>query len=231
MLKGKSLAFSDLIWQCFTGHSYNDSHWYMANQIIIIILFVLFKIVKESNWDITLILIVGLCFIIQYSRGTVACAGWFNYELSTVVARLPEILPFAIWGLSMHKFEERINKKSRNYIVAILVCILYVVWTLPFPEPQGFMYQGYKVFLGSVALSTAMIWLPIRNVKCINYLSKYTLGLYCVHMLIGEELSYVLDKNGVFYLRSPVFCLLIYIVSLLVAVGIGHIPILKKIVC
>ncbi len=236
-LSDKNLSIRDLIWQCFIGHSYNWSLWFISNQIMVLIIIWLVHLIRSNvGRNAVLIILFGLCIISQ-------CEGWqnillphLNLELSTVVARIPEVLPFAILGIFVKKIETRISstyKITNNYKLYMAIMLLfapYILNQINVESVVGLGYGGWKNLFGALALSIAFVVIPMRNIKVVDFLSKYSMGLYCVHMMVGESYQIVLSYLGIGFGRTALDCFFIWAISLIIATIMGRIPYIKKIV-
>lgn len=228
---GRDLSLEDLFWQCITGHSYNETLWFLATSIIVTtIIYLLFIIKKPELRNIFLIMLFFVCFVLQYQGITVKWSNYLTPELETVVTRIPEMLPFAIIGLMIKKCQKYLPKKWVSYFSAIMFFAPFIIYTLPLVDPPGFMYQGYSVFLGSLTISIAFIILPIKNIKFVDYLSKYTLGVYCIHKMVGETVNAIANYMG-YEISQMGACIVIFAISFLGAIIMGQIPVIKKLVC
>lgn len=238
-LSDKNVSIRDLIWQCFIGHSYNWSLWFISNQIMVLIIIWLVHLIFRSNVgrNVVLIILFGLCIISQ-------CEGWqnillphLNLELSTVVARIPEVLPFACLGIFVKKAEtiigstyKKITSNYKLYMAIILLFVPYILHEINVESVVGLGYGGWKNLFGALALSIAFVIMPMRNIKVVDFLSKYSMGLYCVHMMVGESYQIVLSYLGIEFGRTALDCFFIWAISLIIAIIIGQIPYVKKIV-
>jgi surface polysaccharide O-acyltransferase-like enzyme len=101
---------------------------------------------------------------------------------------------------------------------------------------SGFGYNGLMqicvaILIVTVAYLFPLEWIPQTIKKMIIGISKYTLGIYCIHLLVIHYLNYIMDSIGITmyrYLPSVIAFLLSLLLSYLIALLPFHLS--KKLV-
>lgn len=233
------LSFNDLLWQMFTGHSYNTAMWFNVVLAFLTILFLACKL--SSKYSSSVIVLISLLAIFMQSSGLNNVFMSYRSELNFPLGRIAEMIPFAGFGLMLYTsyantilpskggFLSSFLVLFRNSRFLILFILLYVFVGilsrgLYCSEIYDYHYSGIKLFLCSVVLVAVFLFMPMQALskpvkKVITFLSRYSMGVYCVHMLVGSILGLVEIKFSPFYLS-----ILIYALSLLLCYSISKIP-------
>lgn len=97
------------------------------------------------------------------------------------------------------------------------------------PRAEGFGYSGIQGICIAVLLVLAAALFPLDNLPArikniILAVSRYTLGIYCMHRLAGTFIRFVFAKAGI---MSDTFlmCVLIYIVCYAVSAVLYQVPV------
>ncbi len=212
----KTLPISCFFWQLTTGHSVilNPSMWFQVDLIAITILFAfLFIYLREKVYPILIVLLV-ISFFIQYLGWNFHLWSAMRDELRYPLGRLIEMLPYACAGILAAHVSNL--TQSSFHVIEMLKCflrngpihyrlIMTFFWggsyfffkkILSIPTPNGFDYCGLQLFLSSLSLVTFVFMIPdyafVHNAKVeisCKILTKYTLGIYCAHRLVGKLLT------------------------------------------
>ena len=96
------------------------------------------------------------------------------------------------------------------------------------PAVPGFQYSGVFNLGFAVAVVLFVYSLPAVNLsaafkRIVLFVSRYTLGVYCMHNLIGKLLTSVFNKFGIIF-DGFLLCIVIYILCYGIAWGISKIP-------
>lgn len=228
------LPISNLFWQLFTGHSknLNPSMWYQTVLIVLtIVFFIIFKYLSQKMALYVLILVAFLSLFLQYSSLNYSFFGELRYELKYPLGRICEMLPYAVIGVFLCKYD--IYDKIRHRVLAVffsalLLCALLLL-TKKLPDRDDFSYSGLIPVLIAISCVNIAIIIPINEIfssgiiSIIDKTTDYTMGIYCVHRMIGKFLFILLKKLG---FRSGTFfsCLLVYMISYLLCALIDKIP-------
>lgn len=234
-----SPSIQDFLYQLLFGHSkyINASMWYQVDLIIITYVYVLlYKYLKNKKGTICICIISIFAIALQYTGINYTIFKDLVVELKYPLGRLLEVIPYATIGILLAKFN--INKYANKKIIHTILPILSIIIFCFLCKYEakinvmGFYYQGLLILTKSVTLFITFYFLPIGNVaekvkKIIIYLSQYTLGVYCIHKLIGLILEQFINNklNG-----TMEYCIIIFILSYIVIWIISFIPlkIIKK---
>lgn len=224
------VSIKDFFFQLFLGHSshLNASMWYQIDLLLITIMFILVFKVFTTNTAIWILKAIGLFSIImQYTGLNFLIFNKCIYEIKFPLGRLCEITPAAIVGflLGYYRIVELLEKRKGLIIVEFLLILGMLYKFDIFTSVEGFGYQGLDILVKSIVLFIIFDLFPFEKLpsiirKSIHRLTKYTLGIYCMHRMVGSLLNiFFMDK---FNLEKNTFteCLLIYalcyIVSMLI---------------
>lgn len=242
LIQGKT----DFVWQLLFGHSYNATLWFQVNLIVLTILFwIIFKVLKQGMALIVTMVLGYFALYLQYAevlRSVLSkivwpesiMGGYFseNYVIWTV-GRLVEMVPYAVIGIIAGKIKIIDTKKTyRIYILIGSYLLLNLFNKCNFFKPiDGFGYQGMQgIFVGSLLLilfsNLPFEKIPLIAKKVIFEISKYTMGIYFMHRLVGM-VFYKTPLNGWLKMRQGTIydCCIIFIASYVIARVIYKIPI------
>ncbi len=234
----------DFFWQAFTGHreNINPSMWFQFDLIILsCISFACFRCVGGSKRAVLIVsasmVIFGL--MMQYTGWNYALFDDLRYELKFPLGRLCETLPYVGIGLSLFCLLPPKNpdiaqclpwKHSSLVVLAIGLIMFCVGWVLPWPGvTEGFCYGGLKILWMTIALyfmfnALNTVFISERVTNLIVYLSKYALGVYCIHRLVGRTAIIVLEKMDILVERDFFFACGVFVLSLVVCILASYLP-------
>lgn len=172
-----------------------------------------------------------LALIMQYSGVNYALFSEMRYELKWPLGRTCEMIPYAVIGFYFSYYE--IEKKlERRRVVTLCSIIALIILIFKFPAilvTLGFGYSGIRTIGISVLLVVFAMLLPFHKApegirRVIMTLSRYTLGIYCMHRLVAYFVYLIYDKIG---LEKYTFsmCILIYIICYIISAVIAKIPV------
>lgn len=229
-------GFHSLFWQILTGHAYhvNTPLWYIAVLLwISLFFFAIFSIFKRKA--VIIIHVIGSCaLILQYS-----CLNYllFNnciFELRYPLGRIAEMFPYAVLGydLSYFNFFDWIKLSEIRCIkfkYGTLCLFIILVFFCRDYHVSGFGYAGFFKIIKALSLLAFFYLLdfkkfPKKIMVILHVLEAHTLGVYCLHYVVGNVLLVIIGKNRV-SLNQYVLCILIYLVCFLFAKAISRIPI------
>ena len=218
----KSIAVSFLA-QLFLGSTINPPMWFHIDLIILTLAFwLIFYKFPEKTAFILLSCCVIFAVAAKYTGLNFLAFGNIPYAFNKyTLGRLCEMIPVAGSGLIFARFN-LMEKLSRHRTAAMIVSVVLgiAVYAAKFPVPaQGFMYQKIYVDIAAI-LMTIFFWLlPFDNIsstvkRLIAGISRLTLGVYCMHMLVGTCIMIAAGYQKATF--SFVECLMIYAVCLAV---------------
>ena len=215
--------------------------------LISALFFVLFRFLSKRNALIVTAVLGVMALVFQYSGLNYLLFADLRYELSYPLGRLSEVLPYASTGIILRYFHADRLLQSRPILSVAAGCILAVLAfaserLYPLPAP-GFSYSGIYLFLKGIAIFAIAIALPLRSLstpaaKTLDILTRYTLGIYCIHRLV-EHILFIspieswLCRTLHIGSTSLAICFVIYLLSYGCCVLISMIPFkpIKQMVC
>ncbi len=227
-------AISELFWQIATGHSakLNPAMWYQCVLIwLTIVFFVICKYAKGRFLNAICIGLVLASLIMQYSGLNLALFNDLAYELKYPLGRFVEMIPYACFGILLREYPKWIERCQYKWIVSLACAgwaVAFCCFNYIFPAAPGFQYSGIFSLGFAVTVVLFVYTLPVGDLSAafkrnILLVSRYTLGIYCMHNLVGKLLTAALNKFGVIY-DGFLICVVIYILCYGVAWGISKIP-------
>ena len=231
---GLSIDFTvrDLLWQLAFG---SDRYlcpqlWFQFDLIVLTALFwIVFRYSKKHSVRIVIALIV-MSLAFQYSGLNIRLFGALAYEVRFSTGRIAEVLPLACIGFLL-AYTEILKPITAHRLFCCIMCI-FSMFTIAsgdlFTRSEGFGYGGTYMIAYSTAVfilfnTLSFTFLPAVAKKVIKALSKYSLGVFCIHYGIGHRMDNLLAKTGI-NINSFVKCIIIYFISLLVSRAISIIP-------
>ena len=227
------VGISDLLWQIATGHSpnLNPSMWFQFVLLVISILFfIVFKLFTRRRALILLYALTVFSIWFQYSGYNSWLFGSLRYELKYPLGRIVEMIPYATLGLSISIFKvfERLQKNRGVYLVLFgILSFLFLLFSQYIPAAPGFGYSNGihlpVVFcIAGFAYLIPLDSIPTKVQKTLQFATNYTLGIYCIHRLIGYSLNSVLFWAGV-KIHHFLLCFIIYLLSFIASFIIAKI--------
>ena len=227
---GIHVGIHNLLWQAFTGHDtiLNPSMWYQLNIIFInIIFYYLFKKFGNKKGYIALVILMLICYALQYSGINYMLFKDLRFELKWPLGRFAEMIPYAVIGVTLKYFDVYEKLKKYRFIIMPLCVVLFLFgFSIPWHEMDDFYFSGLcKPYLALWVITFAY-YAPLEYFsyslkKLMLLFSNFTLGIYCIHRLVNYLLM-------VFKPNLPMLsfekCILIYALSYAICYFINLIP-------
>lgn len=228
-----NITLKDLALQIATGNSpyLNPVMWLIVNEILLLILFGLIIVIAAKFHNVVFIVLMAAAFAIQY-LGITFGAGW-RTEISGVVKMLPEMLPLAVAGFLLAVYGTVAKTKKWWPVTMILSAgvIFLLRYYEVFTDITGNGYAGIKRMVLAIALVLLFAAPPLEKLpesvkKVIDWLTRYALGVFCMHRLISTLLHYLISHRGWIDMETYTFfdCLITYIICYVIALLISLIP-------
>lgn len=218
---------SAIFLQLAFGHSIVPVFWFHWTLILLTFLaFALFKIKPMRLFVAFNIVLMIFAFFCQYSGINSYLFGRFNHEIRWPLGRFLEMLPYFSAGLLIsplviEKFNFFENKRCLRLVISSAAFMLFILLQLvrDIGLRSNFLYAGLVEFGRSVVLTVAFWYLPLevlleRFIKlkvCFDFLTRYTMGVYCLHLIVGKLFTHFFNVENDFLL-----CLFIYAISFFV---------------
>ena len=167
-----------------------------------------------------------------------------NFLRNSYFQPISGYVPYFILGWYLHNFT--FNKKT-NIIIYVLggVGLLYTIFmTYHLSHSQGRALQAYTEISVNVLFASIAIFVLVKTLlmnreekttvisKSVNFISKLSLGIYAIHVMVVKQSYYVFNTNGVnnaFIVVTSIF-FISFIISLIASFLISLIPYVKTIV-
>lgn len=194
-----AIMLDKLGWTLLADHCINTPLWFLWVMFMLTCIFYgIFRVLKPSRGITTLIVLSFISFMLQYSCLNYTLLENLPTELSYPLGRLVEMIPYATAGITLYQINTR-HPGWKQYafqsslVLIILICVKMLIW-LGASDP-GWGYSGLALFVGSVLIFATITYLPYNKLSSIaiariRRLSAYTLGIYCMHILIYEILDW-----------------------------------------
>lgn len=206
--------------------------WFQVNLIYITLLFAVASHFSraESRYNIVLLAVALAALLMQYTGVNTALFSELRYELTFPLGRFFEMLPCAVLGYFAGRYQ--VFQHLRRYWLSLLLLSvpLYELLQLAIVTLHGpFGYSGLVLPLRA-ALFTAVFYvipferLPDCILSFIEHTTRYTFGIYCMHLLVGRLMLMAVAQSGYDFYLLPGHELLIYICCYGVSFVLAHLP-------
>lgn len=228
---------SSILWQLLLGSSMQlCSHlWYQWNLIVLTILtIVLFNWLSEIRAYIVLAALGVIGIVFQYSGINYMLFGELAYEQRYTLGRIAEMLPYVFIGLILSKLIiiEKIKCNRNINIISIIIGIVMFLFGakngLVLSPCEQFGYAGIMYIVVASIIFVVMAILPMDNIweyigKVVKFLSKYSFGVYCVHVIVGKVLEKFMVNYGL-QMNQFAECIVIFGICYIVVYLISLVP-------
>lgn len=218
-----------LLWQEIFGAPVNPPLWFMSNQILLtVIVYLIFKICKSKKQkNIVAFCIIFISLLLQYSGIAYDIINSIKIEngwVAITIGRFIPMITYAMLGILVVNNNLLSSlEKNKKVLVGIFVCLIGTILYACNTEYtiSGFGYEGIVSIILSLCIFLLCYFvpadkLPLRVRKVIVEMSKYTLGIYCIHIMVGASFLNVFEKLNI-EMNSIVLCCLIYLVGYLIS--------------
>lgn len=228
-IKTINVDTSNLILQILTGKGVYGVLWYLLILILLTVLFFfVFHLFRKPIIIIWILAIVAL--IMQYTGINYNFFSLFISEISGSYGCFFEMLPYATIGISMSYFDifAKLQKKRGTVIIISILSGVFLYISDILPQAKGFSNSGLmKIIIAILLVIIAYLfpfkWLPSQISNLIIIISKYSLGVYCIHTLVIHYLTYVAGYTNM-NPNTHFFAIITYGISLMLSVLISYLP-------
>ena len=199
-----SASLKDLAWQLALGHSERltlTQFWFHTDLLLLTAVFFLaFRLVRTPRASVCLAFVsIALGYSVQYSVPAMdAMFGWMPFEAKYPLGRVFSMLPYAGVGFLLAAVKDRLDAASSGMRLSIALMGLWLAaWVIYAPvAPRPVSVVGYEgLNMALIAWGTMAVFyylpfgrLPVVFSKAVLFLSKYCMGVYCIHHLMGKIL-------------------------------------------
>lgn len=195
--------------------------WFLIAQIIDIIVLKIILAYTQNDKQRLIVLIgaVILVFVYEYSGVLFYMFDSAPFETRYPLGRIVECLPQAILGVVYALYIQHKPKATKMLTFVSLLAVTTlskIVAKYYIGAPQGFGYGGVYLTAGAATICIFAINLPdmikgkLRSV--INYIGSATMGIYCMHMLIGWALNVLCPDR--LWQGTLIFDMVIFVIGL-----------------
>ncbi len=218
---GMNIGFDDLLWQIFTGHRLNPPMWFLTVLIALtLVFFIAFSFIDGRKRLIFVFAVSLFSFWVQYSGYNVIWFGNLRFELKYPLGRFFEMIPYASLGYIVAYFDIFNSLKKKRVVFVCLFGILSLIllkYKNLIPPAPGFSYSNNIYLIRVFFLVGFAYLLPFEGIsekskQIVRHIVKFTLGVYCMHWLVGLMLNVLFAGIGM-KIDSFILCVLIYICS------------------
>ena len=219
-----------LLWQMITGHSkeLNPSMWYQFVLIVLtaVVSLLAFKL-KGSKTLVVLAILCVISIVLQETGVNVMLFDGMIFELKYPLGRLAEMIPYAFLGLVASRYQIFHRLKNHHQFLRLIAVggmfvFFCLYWNGHVGQMKGFSYAGDFLFIMTICLLTIAFSFqnegkcPEKVRRVCEQVTQYTLGIYCMHRLVGEIMKHALSFLDL-EINTFLLCLIIYAVSYCVA--------------
>ena len=199
-----SASWKDLLWQLALGHSERLSltqFWFHTDLLFLTAVFFLaFRLVRSQRANVYLALAaIAIGYSVQYAEPAMkAMFGWMSFEAKYPVGRVFSMLPYAGVGILLASVKDRLDAAPPGVRLAVAVMglwlVVWVVYAPVAPRPASVVgYEGINMSLIAWGMMALFYYIPFDRLpafcsKAVLFLSKYCMGVYCIHHLLGKVL-------------------------------------------
>lgn len=198
-----SVGIADLLWQLALGSSKKlcMQFWFHGDLIILTALFfVAFRVVRCARAYFYLAFgAIALGFSLQYTPLNDAMVSWMPFEAKYTIGRLAMMLPYAGTGFLLAAVKDRLDAAPSGMRLTVALFGLWLLWLVMYhnvcPRPQSVVgYAGFDRHFMAWGSLAFFYYLPFDRMpavfsKAVLGVSKYCMGVYCIHLLLGYLMS------------------------------------------
>ena len=217
-----------------TTKTLGSQMWFQAVLVILTAFFAFFfRLVRPRllAWALVVVFLVGV--MMDYSGLNRWLFEGFRYEVCNPLGRVFPMMPYAALGFLLGARPERFDGFSlvrRIFLVILGVGVTAFLLKFDvFVTPPGFYYRGLKMLVVAIGLVTAFRFLPLECTpdafqRGLVWASKFSMGVYFVHIYVGRLLEELVFPHVSVVPRSFSGGCLVFAVSFMLCVAIARIP-------
>ena len=238
-----AVGFKDLLWQLALGSSAKlcMQFWFHGDLIILTaLMFIAFRVVRSASANIYLAFAsIAIGITLQYTPLNDAMFGWMPFEAKYPLGRLAPMLPYAGAGFLLAAAKDRLAAVPPGIKVTAVLFGLWLAWLVVFcdvcPKPRSIPgYAGISLNFTAWGMLFVFYYLPFDRLpavfsKIVLGVSRYCMGVYCVHLLLGQLMfDFVykgtkLESNGL-RIFTVTQCVVVWVLSYLLCWIFSKIP-------
>ena len=217
-----------------TTKTLGSQMWFQAVLVILTAFFaVFFRLIRPQLVAGALVVVFLFGVMMDYSGLNRWLFEGFRYEVCNPLGRVFPMLPYAAIGLLLGARSEAFEGFSaarRIFLVVLGVAVTVFMMKFDvFVTPPGFFYRGLKMLVVALGLVTAFRFLPLERTpvvfqRALVWASKFSMGVYFVHIYVGRLLEEVVFPHVSVVPRSFSGGCIVFAVSFALCVAIARIP-------
>lgn len=219
-----------LLFQMLTGVSgYNPTLWFLANQIYLISIFcVLKKTIKRNSayWIIMSILSI-ICILIQSQ-----CAQciYDDFYLRNTIGRILAIFPVVMVGKIAKVVWIRLKQYENLVVYSILLLLEIIAFVVMFIFTEINEMEKLGISFLLLMIFNSKLWKLLDNHKIFNNgiinISRYTLGVYCLHVIVLSSFQ----RMQIDFKSPYILAVVVYVICVMVCIAISRVVKLRALV-
>lgn len=217
-----------------TTRTLGSQMWFQAVLIILTAFFAgFFRLVKPRFVTGGLVLLFAAAAMMEHAGLNRWLFEGFRYEVCNPLGRVVSMMPYAAVGLFLGARQSSLaNLSGGARALGALLGIGVVAFLVNYPvfvDPPGFYYKGFKMLFVALGLIAAFHCLPFDRlppgaVKAVQFLTRFTMGVYFVHILLGRLLEVLVFPHV--GLRPQTFAagVVVFVLSWIFCYALSFIP-------
>lgn len=220
------IGFSNLIWQLAFGSDVNAPLWFWISIIVVTGFIIIAMRISNRKVRLFVVMFEGIsAFVMQYTGLNYFLFCNLDYRMKWTVGRILELLPYAVVGtlICSFKLNQFIEQHRYGFLCSFFV-IYFICSRIPFPECNGFYYQGFPMMVKVTLLVLIFYCIPFDKVPyyingAVNIFSKYTMGIIAIHYPVKTLMDMIIWNNEHILLSFSWGVLHYFICFILVYIG------------
>lgn len=180
--------------------------WFQFNLLIYTFIFFIISFILKKFYLVFFQIITLISYLIQYSGLNYNFFSQYSKKIWMPVGNLVETLPLAIvaFSLASINYFEKGSKNDRRKNIIFYTFYLYLIRNYNiFSYLNGYASPGIKPLINSFFLFFVFSNISLKDINpkiifLIKQITRYTQGIYCLHIIIQIYMKKYLDKNGSF---------------------------------
>lgn len=193
--------------------------WFLFNMIILTLFFFILSFLLKKQFFFYIRIIALISYLIQYSGINNSFFNQYTIKISISVGNLVETFPLAFVGfyLSSSNFYQKLLNNRMTYILYSSFFFYLISEYNIFSKLKGQASPGLKSLIVPILLFNIFYLIPFERIYpkiliIINYITRYTKGIYCMHYCIQNYVRKYLDPKA-----TLIGCVILYIISYLIS--------------
>ena len=237
------VSLSDLGWELVLGCSPKicPQFWFqVALLVMTAVVAVAMRVARPARAVAVAVGALLASFFLQYTGLVGSLFDNLPYEAKWTLGRLSPMLAYAGLGLLLGMARPAIDRASVGVRVATAILSAGIMATVYFHPlvalpPGGYGYDGFELLFEAVLLLAVFYYwpadrLPRAVVSVLRTVSTYTMGVYCMHLLLGTIVSeFILPSLGIAE-KSMSCAVFVYCLSWAACLLLAKIPHVERLV-